>query len=78
MIEKAFDTMPEVQVKLFEPKGSPDARKMPVGTSKPRMTVARALFVKLMQHPHAMDNLERVADLVDGFETCTQIGVRPR
>ena len=42
MIEKAFATMPEVQVKLFEPKGSPDAGKMPVGTSKPRMTVARA------------------------------------
>jgi O-acetyl-ADP-ribose deacetylase (regulator of RNase III) len=154
MIEKAFTTMPEVQIKLFEPKGSPDAGKMPVGTSKPRMTVTRALFVKLMQqyarfayrltlleiqklayflqesgldlklryvkhlygpyahnlnkvleileghyirgygdtqkpdveiallpnaekesdrflrqHPHAMDNLERVADLVDGFET---------
>jgi len=49
MIEKAFATMPEVQVKLFEPKGSPNAGKMPAGTSKPRMTVARALFVKLMQ-----------------------------
>ena len=42
MIEKAFATKPEVQVKLFESKGSPDAGKMPVGTSKPRMTVARA------------------------------------
>lgn len=154
MIEKAFATMPEVQIKLFEPKGSPDAKEIPVGTANPKMTVARALFVKLVQqytrfayrltlleiqklayflqesgldlklryvkhlygpyahnlnkvleileghyirgygdtqkpdveitllpeadkeadrflqlHPHAMPNLERVADLVDGFET---------
>jgi O-acetyl-ADP-ribose deacetylase (regulator of RNase III) len=49
MIEKAFATMPEVQIKLFEPKGSPDAKEMPVGTANPKMTVARALFVKLVQ-----------------------------
>lgn len=49
MIEKAFSTMPEVQIKLFEPKGSPDAKEMPVGTANPKMTVARALFVKLVQ-----------------------------
>lgn len=49
MIEKAFSTMPEVQIKLFEPKGSPEAKEMPVGTANPKMTVARALFVKLVQ-----------------------------
>jgi len=49
MIEKAFGPLPEVQVKLFEPKGSPDAKEMPVGTAKPRITIARALFIKLMQ-----------------------------
>jgi O-acetyl-ADP-ribose deacetylase (regulator of RNase III) len=49
MIEKAFDELPEVQVYLFEPSGTPDAKTMPVRTQRPRMTVARALFIKLMQ-----------------------------
>ena len=49
MIEKAFEKIPNVQVKLYEPKGSPDAVDMPVGTAKPKMTVARALLIKLMK-----------------------------
>ncbi len=49
MIEKAFAELPSVQVLLFEPAGAPEAKAMPVRTQLPRMTVARALFVKLMQ-----------------------------
>jgi len=49
MIEKAFQDMPDVRVKLYEPKGSPDAKDMPVRTATPRMTVARALLIKLMK-----------------------------
>jgi O-acetyl-ADP-ribose deacetylase (regulator of RNase III) len=49
MIETAFKEIPQVQVKLYEPKGSPDAKDMPVGTAKPKMTVARALLIKLMK-----------------------------
>ncbi len=49
MIEAAFADMPDVRVKLYEPKGSPDAKDMPVGTTKPKMTVARALLIKLMK-----------------------------
>jgi len=41
--------MPEVKVKLYEPIGAPKAEQMPVGTGKPRMTVARALFINLKQ-----------------------------
>ena len=48
MIEAAFAELPEVEVQLFEPTGAPDAREMPVGTRRPKMTVARALFIKLM------------------------------
>jgi O-acetyl-ADP-ribose deacetylase (regulator of RNase III) len=48
MIEKAFSSLPDVQVLLFEPRGAPDAKAMPVRTQRPRMTVARALFIKLM------------------------------
>ena len=40
MIEAAFEEMPDVRVKLYEPKGSPEAKDMPVGTTKPKITVA--------------------------------------
>ena len=36
-------------VPLFEPVGTPDAKAMPVRTKRPQMTIARALFIKLMQ-----------------------------
>jgi len=49
MIEKAFSTLPEVHVFLFEPAGAPEAKTMPVRTQRPRMTVARALFIRLMR-----------------------------
>lgn len=49
MIEKAFTELPEVQVFLYEPKGAPKADEMPNTTKEPNMTVARALFIKLMQ-----------------------------
>jgi len=49
MIENAFKELPEVQVFLYEPKGAPEANKMPIATKEPRMTVARALLIKLIQ-----------------------------
>jgi len=55
MIEKAFAQMPEVEVKLFEPVGTPEAKEMPVHTKHPRMTIARALFIKLMRQYSELD-----------------------
>lgn len=55
MIEAAFAQLPEVEVQLYEPTGSPDAKDMPVGTSRPKMTVARALFIKLMEQYLQLD-----------------------
>jgi O-acetyl-ADP-ribose deacetylase (regulator of RNase III) len=49
MIEKAFSKLADVQVYLYEPKGAPEANKMPVSTGEPRMTIARALLIKLIQ-----------------------------
>jgi len=49
MIEKAFQELQGVQVLLFEPVGTPDAKTMPVHTKRPRLTVARALLIKLIQ-----------------------------
>ena len=55
LIEEAFRKLPRVRVLLFEPAGTPDAKSMPVGTGRPRMTPARALFVKLMEAYAALD-----------------------
>jgi len=49
LIEKAFAEVPGVHVFLYPPAGAPDAKTMPVRTKKPHMTVARALFIKIMQ-----------------------------
>ena len=49
MIEEAFQALPQVEVLLFAPTGTPDAKTMPVRTERPKMTPARALFVKLME-----------------------------
>ncbi len=48
MIEKAFAALPNVRVLLFEPASAPEAKAMPVRTEKPKLTVARALFIRLM------------------------------
>jgi O-acetyl-ADP-ribose deacetylase (regulator of RNase III) len=49
MIEKSFEEIPEVKVLLYAPKGAPDAKEMPVRTGRPKLTDARALFLKLME-----------------------------
>lgn len=48
LIERAFSELPDVRVLLFEPSGTPEAKAMLVRTARPRMTPARALFIKLM------------------------------
>ena len=48
-IEAALGRLPEVEVLLFEPKGAPPPDAIKVATTKPRMTRARALFVKLIE-----------------------------
>jgi len=54
LIEAAFEHLPDVRVDLYAPRGAPDARQMPVRTSKPNMTPARALIVKLMEQYQQM------------------------
>jgi O-acetyl-ADP-ribose deacetylase (regulator of RNase III) len=48
MIEQAFAALPGVRVLLFEPAGAPEAKTMPVRTERPKLTVARALLIRLM------------------------------
>lgn len=47
-IERAFDIVPNVEVKLFAPAGAPAVEKMINRTEKPHLTIARALFIKLL------------------------------
>jgi len=54
-IEAAFANLADVHVLLYEPKGAPEAARMPVGTKRPHLTVARALFVCLMDRYGALN-----------------------
>lgn len=49
LIESAFKEIPDVQVFLYAPVGTPDAKTMPVRTTPPEMTTARSLLIKLME-----------------------------
>ncbi len=48
LIEGAFASLPEVEVRLFEPKGAPDPKSMEVRTKRPRMTAGRAAILKVL------------------------------
>ena len=48
LIEHAFGSLPDVDVRLFEPKGTPDAKSMDVRTKRPRMTPGRAAILKVL------------------------------
>ena len=48
LIEEAFEALPEVEVRMFEPVATPDAKSMEVKTKKPRMTAGRAAVLKVL------------------------------
>lgn len=48
LIEGAFAELPEVEVRLFEPEGTPDPKSMEVKTTRPRMTPGRAAILKVL------------------------------
>jgi len=48
LIERALAEIPEVQVSLFAPTGTPAAKAMPIRTKRPGLTLARALLVRLV------------------------------
>ena len=49
LIVAAFEKTPEVDVHLYEPKGSPKVDEIRISTTKPNMTKGRALLVKLLE-----------------------------
>ncbi|MCQ8104204.1 macro domain-containing protein [Methylomonas sp. SURF-2] len=49
LIEKAFAKLPDVDVRLFEPAGSPKAIEMQVNSARPKMTPGRAAILKVLE-----------------------------
>lgn len=49
ILKETFSFLPDVRVMVYEPKGPPAEDDMPVRSGRPRMTIARALFVKLIE-----------------------------
>ncbi|MBU0511977.1 MAG: macro domain-containing protein [Chloroflexi bacterium] len=49
LIENTFKEMPDVEVLIYEPHGAPAVSTMLVATKKPRMTIGRALFIRLIE-----------------------------
>lgn len=61
LIEDAFQSMPEVEVRLFPPAGPPDPKTMEVRTKRPRMTPGRAAILKVLDTYRALNyGLSRV------------------
>ncbi len=48
-IQRAFETVPDVHILLFQPKGAPSAEAMAKGRKTPNMTEGRALLLGLMR-----------------------------
>lgn len=48
LIRRAFAEVPDVDVRLYAPGGTPPASEMPVATSAPRMTPGRAALIQIL------------------------------
>lgn len=49
LIVDAFDRLPEVDVKLYPPSGTPDVSTMPIRTERPKMTPGRAALIAIIK-----------------------------
>ena len=49
LIESAFEQLPDVDVRIFPPEGTPDAADMTTRTARPTMTVAKAALIAIMR-----------------------------
>ncbi|WP_036170395.1 macro domain-containing protein [Massilia sp. 9096] len=53
LIEKAFQHLPNVDVLVFPPSGAPDAKVMPIRTTRPKITPGRAALISMMERYQA-------------------------
>jgi O-acetyl-ADP-ribose deacetylase (regulator of RNase III) len=54
-IERAFAALPEVDVRLFAPSGTPAPQKQEIRTARPKLTPVRAALIKLLAVYRAFD-----------------------
>jgi len=55
LIEKSFEELPDVEVRLFAPDGAPPPKTMEVRTERPRMTAGRAAILKVLDTYRALE-----------------------
>lgn len=56
LIERAFEAVPGVDVRLFSPSGAPAPQEQQIRTAKPRLTPVRAAMIKLLDaYQRALD-----------------------
>ena len=71
IIMNAFLALPAVEVQLFEPNFSPELETITVNTKKPKMTLTRALLIKLLQvyqalgYPHSLLEVQKLMYFMD-------------
>jgi O-acetyl-ADP-ribose deacetylase (regulator of RNase III) len=67
----AFSILPNVEVQLYEPHFAPIVKEMSVNTKKPKMTLTRALLIKLLQvyqtlgYPHSLLEIQKLMYFMD-------------
>lgn len=55
LMQAAFAALPDVDIMLFAPEGSPVSASMPVSTAKPKMTLGRSILISLMDRYKSQD-----------------------
>ncbi|MDP2273533.1 MAG: macro domain-containing protein [Archangium sp.] len=59
----AFAKVPDVRVLLFEPAGAPPAHDAVIRTPRPRLTVGRALLIKLLEQYSALEDRKTLLEV---------------
>jgi len=54
-IERAFAALPDIDVRLFSPSGTPAPQAQEIRTTKPNLTAVRAAMIKLLAAYRALD-----------------------
>lgn len=55
LMHAAFAALPEVEIVLFAPAGTPVSASMPISTAKPNMTLGRSVLITLMNRYKSQD-----------------------
>lgn len=74
IISDALNTLPEVIIWVYEPSYVPEAKSIVVNTKKPKLTLAKALLIKLLQvyqvlgYPHSLLEIQKLMYFINQVE----------